>query len=909
TFANNSVYNITTNSASAGTNATASLIGIYFAPTVTGNLLANNTVHSLSSTAATAAVHVTGIVYGGPTTTPSSNFVEKNLVHSLVLASSNGTATVTGINHLVGYAFVRNNMVRLGLNANGADITNGCVLIGINKASVTTSYIYHNSVYIGGSGVIGAAKTYAFRRPNVLFTTSTRDAIKNNIFVNNRSNGTGTGSHFAIGINLFTGLAADSCNYNLFQASGTGGFVGENVSAAVGSLAAWNSQTSPSMDNNSFYGPAGFINPNGDATSVDLHINPSTPTQVEANALPVANVTDDYDGDARVSPDLGADEGNFTPIDLTAPVITNPNFVNACSDMVYPVSVSITDLDAVSVAPGTAPRVYYKISTDVNAYNDNTSATAGWKYAVSTNTTSPFTFNIDFGLLNGGVQPNQTIQYFVVAQDNSGNVGVMPSGLSGTISSVAINAGNFPHTAPSTFSLLPCSGVVTVGTGGQYGVFTTANGIFNAINQAPALNGNLLIKVVSDITTEDGFVGLNQWNENGLGGYSITIESDANVLRSISGSSGTNAGLFRMSGADRVTFNGGAGSNKFLKFSNTGTLAGAATFNIINDSKYITVNNCIIEGGASSSTNGVVTIGTSSATGNDTITITKCDIKSYAANLPTYGVYGVGTTGRDNSGVIISNCNIYDVYSATIAPSAVYIGAGNSGWSIVSNKIYQTTARSNTGSLLYTGIRINNSTGGGFVIDGNYIGGADASGSGVSSYGSGSAQYAGIHFWAASSPVSSITGNTIKNISFTSISASTAAQGVFSGIYVASASGVNVLNNIVGANDVNGSINVTVSTNSGALVFGIRSESANTGQVSGNLVGGITATGTGTNNAIGMHGINLSGGVSAVANNNIGSATVANSMQINGTSTTNSSPFSGITVVASSSFFPSIRDN
>lgn len=920
-FANNNVYNISSTSLSAGTGTTAGVIGIYYAPTVAGNTFANNTVYSLSNTAATAAVNVSGMVYSGPATNPSSNYVEKNLVHSLTLASSNGTATITGINHLAGYAFFRNNMVRLGITPTGTPVTNGCVIIGFNKASVTTSYIYHNSIYVGGTGVTGSAKTYAFKRTNTLFTTSTRDAIKNNILANNRSNGAGTGLHFAIGITQFTGLGIDSCNYNLLEAAGTGGNTGENNTTPLATLGTWRSSSSPSQDNASYYGSAAFIDPIGDAATVDLHINPSVPTQVEANAIPLSSVSDDYDGDTRTSPDIGADEGSFTPIDLSAPTVSYTPFANACNDVItHNVTVNISDASGVNTAAGLAPRVYYKKTSDAtNTYNDNTSATTGWKYVETASTSSPFSFNIDFTLINGGITAGDAIQYFVVAQDmatpNPNNVGINSgtATFAGMPASVALASGGFPiGGTPNQFSILPCSGTVTVGTGGNYGVFTTANGIFNAINQA-TLSGNLTINVISDIVNlEDGAVGLNQWAESGIGGYSVTIQSSANVLRTISGSSGVNAGLFRMNGADRVTFNGGIGANKYLTFRNTAVATSASVFNFTNDATNITVNNCTIEGGAVSATGGVVVFGTSgTGSGNDNITITSCDIKD-AASLPTNGIYSAGTTtaGKENSNVTISNCNIYNFFTPTAASSGILIATGNNTWSITNNRFYQTAVRTTTtASLIHSVIRVNNSNGGGFNISDNYIGGNNAAGTGTMAYASAtSPQMGAIYMTVAGTPASTVSSNTIQNMSFSTISATTSNQGTFSAIYASNGT-VNIQNNAIGSVSDTSSIAVLIGTNSGGIVAGVKITATGSSIVSGNTIGGLTARGTGSNNAINLYGIHFTAGTVNVNNNLVGSTTLSNSLQVYGTATTNASTIAGIFSSAGASYTPIIAGN
>jgi len=60
----------------------------------------------------------------------------------------------------------------------------------------------------------------------------------------------------------------------------------------------------------------------------DLHINAGIVTKIEGGGKPVAQVTTDIDGDVRnvLAPDLGADEGNFIPLNL-------PPVMNGLTDM------------------------------------------------------------------------------------------------------------------------------------------------------------------------------------------------------------------------------------------------------------------------------------------------------------------------------------------------------------------------------------------------------------------------------------------------------------------------------------------------------------------------------------------------------------------------------------------------
>ncbi|MFL6595213.1 MAG: beta strand repeat-containing protein, partial [Chthoniobacterales bacterium] len=150
----------------------------------------------------------------------------------------------------------------------------------------------------------------------------------------------------------------------------------------------------------------------------------------------------------------------------------------------------------------------------------------------------------------------------------------------------------------------PIGGNVTVGTGGTYPSLTNAGGVFEAINGG-GLFGNLTINVVSDLTSETGAVGLNQWSETGAGNYTVTIRPSG-AARSITGSTAS-TGLVRFVGASRVTIDGsvgGGGSDRSLTIENTNTtgpivvlFGSVGSTPISND----TLKNCTIRNGANTS--------------------------------------------------------------------------------------------------------------------------------------------------------------------------------------------------------------------------------------------------------------------------------------------------------------------
>ena len=122
-----------------------------------------------------------------------------------------------GILPVAGSGTYKNNMVQLGLDANGNSITSGYVIYGMFEIAGTNN-LYFNSVYIGGSGVASSSNTFALVS-NV--TTGTR-FYEDNILWNARSNASGTGTNYAISLAALSGAIS---NYNDLFANGVGGCV------------------------------------------------------------------------------------------------------------------------------------------------------------------------------------------------------------------------------------------------------------------------------------------------------------------------------------------------------------------------------------------------------------------------------------------------------------------------------------------------------------------------------------------------------------------------------------------------------------------------------------------------------------------------------------------------------------
>ncbi len=297
----NTIRDLSSTGTTTGTGIGTCITGIFVRDNnlVTGNqLISQNSIFNISNSATSAAVSLSGIIFDAPSNS-SSNIVERNKIYNLNLTTS-GVGVISGIySSSSGTSTTyKNNMIALGDN-----LSNGYKINGFMDSTGTNNY-YFNSVSIGGSAIIGNASTYAF---NSLVTNNTRNFL-NNIFYNERSNGTGTGKHYALKI---AGTIANptglTINYNDYYVNGTGGVLGYYNSSDVASLNAW--KAAVGQDVNSLSVDPGYINNN------DLHIQAAITSPIDNIGITIASVNNDIDGDIRgVTPDIGADEFIGIPI-------------------------------------------------------------------------------------------------------------------------------------------------------------------------------------------------------------------------------------------------------------------------------------------------------------------------------------------------------------------------------------------------------------------------------------------------------------------------------------------------------------------------------------------------------------------------------------------------------------------
>jgi hypothetical protein len=762
TITGNTIYRLSSNSTNVASNNAASIVGLNMTASITpGTVVSQNKVFNLANTNATVAGCVSGLYFATPALGQTT--ISGNLVHSF------STASPTSIQNGIiipntGVAMIYNNMIRLGIDSTGASVTNSVQINGINKSSSQNVGIYFNSVYIGGTGVAsGTVNSYAFRR----ITSGTADTVNNNIFINNRSNTSGTGKHYNISTNANTNLI---CNFNLYQGTGTGAVFGINNVTDYATMAAWRGGTN--QDCASGNGDPNYILPAGTSATLNLHVQ--NPTAIEGAGTAITAITTDYDGAARagLTPvDIGADAGSFTSSgDIFPPnIIYTPLTSGTTVNRILTNFATITDNIAVS-GGASLPRLYFKKSTDNDAFVGNTSADNGWKYVIASNSSSPYSFTIDYSIINGGLVINgDIIQYFVVAQDAANNLAANFGGAAASGNPPVQNISTAPATPLSYTISGGISGTLTVGTTGTYPSLTGAGGAFAAINAA-TVTSNLIVQIVSDLA-EDGTYALNAINEDPFGSnFTVTIQSvDANE-RVISGAVAN--GMIRFNGATRVTVDGRfGGSGRYLRFRNTNT--SNPTFTFINDAIGNTIRNCYIEGANTGTTSGVVLFSTSTGvTGNDNNTINSNIIRdrSDVAGVPYNLVYASGTVAKENSGNTFTSNEFFNFTNAAVQVSAT--GTGN-GWVFTGNSIYQTAPRT---TALY-GIYVQ--AGNGHLISGNNFGGSNATRTGAAL--TTASNIYGVYLTVGNSTPTSVQGNTLSNFG------GTGSSGIH-GVYITSGS-------------------------------------------------------------------------------------------------------------------------
>ncbi|NLT02955.1 MAG: T9SS type A sorting domain-containing protein, partial [Bacteroidales bacterium] len=418
------------------------------------------------------------------------------------------------------------------------------------------------------------------------------------------------------------------------------------------------------------------------------------------------------------------------------------------------------------------------------------------------------------------------------------------------------------------------------------GSYTTLKLAFDAINSG-ARTGNLRIHINRN-TTETASAVLNA-SGSGSANYSKVLIYPAFQGITVSGSLA--APLVSLNGADNVTIDGrvnGVGSTPSLTLINTGTGSAAVTLLLNNGATQDSIRYCYIKGGGGSATNGTLQYGaTGTNTGN---VVAYCHITNNGSRRVN-AVYAVGGTNTANT---LQYNRIFDTWSLAATSYGINLGTGTSGWSLTGNSLYETTDFQPSGNYTYYGISLNNTSGTGYQLTGNYIGGRDSlcTGNALSMGVAGTLRtliFNPVFINVGTGATTTLQGNVVRNVALRSSSTTP-----FFGIRIDNGL-VQATSNAVGDTLGTGSIQLT-GTVTNAISYGMYVDGNTTGQVASNRIGAITTANTSSSNAHDMYALytNSSGSTLSLTGNYIGSETTPSSILASGTATGNSQRVFGV---------------
>jgi len=382
TIQNNTVDNISWRSSSGATTAPGVWTGMYLQSnaTVTGNTigtstggvtvttstgggisfgivssggpssltLAQNTISNLTAAGTTTSIPAS---FAGLQVAATSSTVSRNKIYDLS-AGNNGVAT--GLIVFGGSSTVSNNLIG---DLVAPTASNTLAVSGITVSGGTAANLYYNTIYLNASST-----ATAFGSSGIYLSSTTPSVeLRNNIVVNTSTPGSGSGLTVALRrtSTALTGYASTSSN-NLYYAGTPAAnrllyYDGTNSDQT---LTAFKARVTP-RETGSVTENVPFLSTTGTAATF-LHINPSVATQVESGAVAISGLTDDYDAAGTrpaggyplagqsngggSAPDLGADEGDFTPqpsLNVGIVALTAPAASQTCYSAAETVAVTL----------------------------------------------------------------------------------------------------------------------------------------------------------------------------------------------------------------------------------------------------------------------------------------------------------------------------------------------------------------------------------------------------------------------------------------------------------------------------------------------------------------------------------------------------------------------------------------
>ena len=687
TITGNTVRNLTTTSLNTGIGANACMIGISQNSTSSDQTISQNKIQSLNYNGTISPLAnplgsfellITGIYMKGASL-GSGGRVTKN---SATEFRPNAGAFFAVLFGMVsdGNTEFRNNLISHGIDVDGKSITTPVKIHGIHETSGSSTFD-NNSVRIGGENVqAGPNATFAFSSDVV----NEPRRYRGNLFTNFRTNAApGGGFHSAIRYSGTgfepLGLSSDSNIFYVEDSDSPLGFYNAIVLQDIQEL-----RRATGTDASSGFADPIFVNP------FDLHLQKDNPAAF--SLLDVFDVNEDFDGDERPDPpnrtSAGADENlNFTlSLDIFPPEIKLKDLSNGSVAATRTLTNFAEINDNVGV---TNTRIYYKKSVDADVFLPcNCSSENGWKHVSATNSSSPFSYTVDYSKLfnsgggSGSVSVGDRIDYFLVADDAANNLSSSPAGAGASANPPVMNI----HVSPAvvkTVGVVPSSATeYIVGKGALMQSLTNDGGLFDQLNNNLVATSDLTIRIISDLPNETGTHAAKKLpSDDPNTVFQATIVPEGPTPKLISGN-GANGGLLRFDGAEQWVLDGRfSGTGNFIRVRNTNPVN--PTVRINNGSRNLSFINWAFEG-ENATSSGVFNITASGNKSNEFIKLDGVTIRdrSDGGNFPASLFVSAGLSGIPNKNVEINNSNFINFTSRGIEATS-----DNESFSITGNRI------------------------------------------------------------------------------------------------------------------------------------------------------------------------------------------------------------------------------
>ena len=589
------LLSVASNTINTLTTSGANNIYGYFQATGNTTSFYKNKIYDISCTKASSTLGV----FGAFISTGTTNRLYNNLISDLRSPSGNGANIVTGIN--IGSSAVNNSLYYNTVHVNAVSTS---TLFGSSAISVNTSanLDLRNNIFSNTSIPSGTAVTTAYRRNNNTLPTY-NTVSNNNLFY--------AGTPGSNNVIFYDGTnSAQTINaYKTLMITRDG--------ASVSELPAFTSTVGS--------------NPNF------LNINLTTPTQIESGGTTITGYTDDCAGTVRNTntPDIGAWEGNFTLLDMQAPVISAVQIPSGCS--LTSVTVNANIADATGVATGSlSPRLYYAVNGGTYSSVQGT-LTSGTNWAF----TPTFTSNI-----------GDVLSYYITAQDitTNNNLSANPSaGYVGTDVNSTITA----PTAPSTYTLYgSLNGTYNVGAGQIFPTLTYAANIYNNA----CISGPVKFVLKDALySSSETFPIIFKTNSYASSTNSLIISPDAGASCMINSTNTTASSVIKFLNASYITIDGLNSGGARLTINNPNTTTASANIWLasnVTGNNTISIKNTTLNGGSNSNTT--------------TFGIVAC----------VDGAAPAITGGANNDNITISNNTILKVYYAIWASGTSAVSSG-----------------------------------------------------------------------------------------------------------------------------------------------------------------------------------------------------------------------------------------